>query len=139
MIRESFKEDRRMGRHTRNDIVKHYLYAYFKEEKKWKEILLTGEPYGYVFMQCKRASYVVPGEYGLLIEVWGEEQKRTAGQNNEEPIYQDMIPYNRISIEPGTGEPIIEVEKNGALVRTKLRHFLMPTNTQNGGQPNGRH
>ena len=127
-----------MGKHTRNQLMKHYLYAYFKDEKKWKEILLPGEPYGYSLMQGKRISYMVPGEYGLRLRIWGENPKKTPAQKNEEPIFDEEIPYSRISIEPGTGEPIIEVEKDGQLVKTKLKHFLMPTNMQNGGQPNGR-
>ena len=127
-----------MGKHTRNQLMKHYLYAYFKDEKKWKEILLPGEPYGYSFMQGKSISYMVPGEYALHIEVWKEDLKRTPAENNEQPIFKGDIPYSRISIEPGTGEPVIEVEKDGSFVRTKLKHFLMPTNMQNGGQPNGR-
>lgn len=111
--------------------MKHYFYAYFKEEKRWKEVLLQGEPYGYSSMQGKRISYIVPGEYGLSIQIWGEEMKRTPAENNEEPLYSGEIPYSGISIEPGTGEPIIEVEKGGEVVKTKLKHFLMPTNLQN--------
>lgn len=122
-------------KHTRYEIIKQYLYAYFEEDKKWKKVLLKDNPYGYSMMSGKRINYVIPGEYGLLVEVWGIDPDKSVGDNNTKPIFEDTIPYDRISID-GALDLIIEIEKKGELVRTKLKHFLMPAadgrSTQNG-------
>lgn len=116
--------------HTKYDIIKQFLYSYFEEDKKWKKVLLKDNPYGYSMMHGKRINYVIPGEYSLLVEVWGNDPKKTTAENNTAPIFQGSIPYDRISVD-GALDIIIEVEKDGMMTRVKLKHFLMPEANQN--------
>lgn len=115
-----------MSKHTRNEILKHYFYSYFKEDKHWKEILLKDSPYGYCMVKGKTASYVVPGEYGLMLEIWSVDNRNSIAENNTVPVFEGLVPYDKVFID-GAMDIIIEVKnKAGEDVRTRLKNFMMP-------------